>query len=152
MVSTIHSQDPRLAEAPSPSTDSSTFSISELAREFDITTRTIRFYEDRGLIQPARNGRTRIYSHRDRVRLTLILRGKRIGFSLHEIGEIMDMYDHDAGEVGQLEYMLDKLGARRAQLERQQRDIDVTLAEMARIEAQCHAQLATVAPAGDDSE
>lgn len=146
---TASSPDPRIAELLTA--DSRTFSISELAREFSITTRTIRFYEDRGLIRPARHGRTRVYSPRDRVRLKLILRGKRLGFSLQEIGEIMDMYDQGPGEVGQLKYMLDILAARRAQLERQQQDIDLTLREMERIEAQCRAQLAAVShPEGSD--
>lgn len=121
-----------------------TLSISDLAREFDVTTRTIRFYEDLGLIQPARSGLTRIYSPRDRVRLKLILRGKRIGFSLSEIGEIMDMYDSEPGEVGQLEYMLDRLATRRAQLLRQQNDIDLTLKELTDIETQCRTQLAAM--------
>ncbi|MDH3280201.1 MAG: MerR family DNA-binding transcriptional regulator [Gammaproteobacteria bacterium] len=150
MVSAIHPPDLRTEELPAP--DTGTFSISDLAREFAITTRTIRFYEDRGLIRPARQGRTRVYSPRDRVRLKLILRGKRLGFSLHEIGEIMDMYEHGSGEIGQLKYMLDKLAARRAQLKRQQRDIDLTLAEMERIEAQCRTQLAAVSLPGDDHQ
>ncbi len=137
---------PPLATSPAPGPATrDTFSISDLAREFGITTRTIRFYEDCALIEPARQGRTRIYSARDRVRLKLILRGKRLGFSLREIGEILDMYDHGAGEAGQLEYMLERLTARRVQLERQRRDIEVTLAEMQRIESECRARLTAVA-------
>ncbi|MGL4917519.1 MAG: MerR family transcriptional regulator, partial [Aeromonas allosaccharophila] len=82
------------------------FSISELAREFDITTRSIRFYEDQGLLNPAREGQTRIYSKQDRVRLKLTLRGKRLGFSLAEIRELFDLYDADKSSRTQLQTML----------------------------------------------
>ncbi len=121
-----------------------TYTITELAREFDVTTRTIRFYEDKGLLKPARNGLTRVYTPRDRVRLKLVLRGKRIGFSLDEVREIMNMYDSAPGETGQLEYMLDKLAQRRAMLHRQQQDIELTLKELKEIEAQCRERLATM--------
>jgi len=72
-----------------------TYSIGDLSKEFDITTRSIRFYEDQGLLKPTRKGQTRIYKQRDRVRLRLILRGKRLGFSLAETGRIFELYDHD---------------------------------------------------------
>ncbi len=121
------------------------YSISELAKEFEITTRTIRFYEDRRLLNPARRGRTRIYSPRDRVRLKLVLRGKRLGFSLNEIADIIDMYDAESGEAGQLEYFLEKIRARRDALERQREDIDITLKELAVIEVQCRRSLSEVA-------
>jgi DNA-binding transcriptional MerR regulator len=121
-----------------------TFTITELAKEFDVTTRAIRFYEDKGLLKPARNGLTRVYTPRDRVRLKLVLRGKRIGFSLDEVREIMDMYDSAPGEIGQLDYMLDKLAERRAMLHRQQQDIELTLKELNEIEAQCRERLATM--------
>ena len=88
------------------------FSISELAREFEVTTRAIRFYEDEKLLTPGRNGRQRVYSARDRVRLKLILRGKRLGFSLNEVREIIDMYDLDSGEAGQLRYFLEQINHR----------------------------------------
>ena len=78
----------------------SVFSIGLLAREFDVTTRTIRFYEDQGLLSPRRRGQTRLFDQRDRTRLKLILRGKRLGFSLSEINEIVDMYDAPPGETG----------------------------------------------------
>ncbi len=123
---------------------STTYTITALAKEFGVTTRTIRFYEDKGLLQPRRNGLTRIYSPRDRVRLKLVLRGKRIGFSLEEIREILDMYDSDPGETGQLEYMLDKLNEQRAVLTRRQRDIELTLDELKQIESQCRERLATM--------
>jgi DNA-binding transcriptional MerR regulator len=118
-----------------------TYTIGELAQEFDVTTRAIRFYEDQGLLSPTRNGQARVYSARDRVRLKLVLRGKRLGFSLGEIGEMLDLYDADPSEVGQLQYFVSKLDERRAQLNQQQQDILVTLKELDDIEAQCKALL-----------
>lgn len=99
------------------------YSISDLAREFQVTTRTIRFYEDEGLLTPERRGQTRVYSAGDRVRLMLILRGKRLGFSLAECREIFDLYDPEQGNRAQLNLMLDKLAQRRAALEQQLKDI-----------------------------
>ncbi len=119
-----------------------TFSITDLAREFEVTTRTIRFYEDKGLIAPARRGQTRVYSHRDRIRLKLILRGRRLGFTLREIADILSLYDTEPGEVGQLRHFLRKIAERRAQLERQREDIAITLEELANVEARCHERLA----------
>lgn len=113
-----------------------TYSISELAHEFDITARAIRFYEDKGLIFPARDGQRRIFSLRDRVRLMLILRGKRLGFSLREIQEILDLYDTDTGETKQLAHLLAKIEERRDSLLRQREDIDLTLQEIDRLEDQ----------------
>ncbi|MCH6582619.1 MAG: MerR family DNA-binding transcriptional regulator [Proteobacteria bacterium] len=118
-----------------------TYTIGELAQEFEVTTRAIRFYEDQGLLSPARNGQARVYSIRDRVRLKLVLRGKRLGFSLGEIGGMLDLYDADPSEVGQLQYFVSKLDERRAQLNQQQQDIQVTLKELDEIEAQCKALL-----------
>ncbi len=118
-----------------------TFGIRELAREFDVTTRTIRFYEDKGLLQPAREGQRRVYTPRDRVRLRLIMRGKRLGFSLDEINEMIGLYDVDPSEVTQLRHFLQKIGDRKAMLERQREDIAETLAEITRIEAQCRSLL-----------
>ena len=111
------------------------FSIAELAREFDITTRAIRFYEDEGLLTPRRRGRTRIYAPRDRTRLKLILRGKRLGFSLQEIAEMVTMYDATPGEAGQLDLFLKRIAERRATLEQQREDIKVTLSELEASEA-----------------
>ena len=113
------------------------FSISELSREFDVTTRTIRFYEDEGLLEPNRKGRHRVYSSRDRIRLKLILRGKRLGFSLSDIGDIIDMYDSEPGEEGQLQYFIEKISVRRKTLKQQRDDIEVTLKELDSIEKQC---------------
>ncbi len=118
-----------------------TYTIGELAQEFEVTTRAIRFYEDQGLLSPARNGQARVYSVRDRVRLKLVLRGKRLGFSLGEIGGMLDLYDADPSEVEQLQYFVSKLDERRAQLNQQQQDIQVTLKELDDIEAQCKALL-----------
>jgi DNA-binding transcriptional MerR regulator len=118
-----------------------TWSIAELAAEYDVTLRTIRFYEDRGLLTPERRGTVRVYHPRDRVRLGLILRGKRLGFSLDEIATIVDMYDAEPGEEGQLVYLLDQITNRRAELEQRRRDIDETLQELAEVEARCQADL-----------
>ncbi|MBC8337700.1 MAG: MerR family DNA-binding transcriptional regulator [Alphaproteobacteria bacterium] len=120
---------------------SETYGIAELAREFDVTTRTIRFYEDKGLLSPARKGQRRIYTPRDRVRLRLIMRGKRLGFALSEIRELIDLYDVDPSEVTQLRHFLEKIRERKAALEVQQGDIAETLEEMQRIESQCSAML-----------
>ena len=118
-----------------------TYSITELSREFDVTTRAIRFYEDQGLLNPARRGRTRVYTNRDRVRLKLILRGKRLGFTLQETKELFDLYDSSPGEVGQMQYFLRKIRDRRAILLQQQSDIEMLLQELDTIEAQCESQL-----------
>ena len=126
------------------SMDQEQYSITEMAREFEITTRAIRFYEDQGLLSPARSGLTRIYSGRDRVRLKLVLRGKRLGFTLKEIAAILDMYDAEPGETGQLQYMLDRLQEQRDVLEKQRDDIDLTLAELDVIESQCRQRLSAL--------
>ena len=118
-----------------------TFGIADLAKEFDVTTRTLRFYEDEGLIAPARQGQKRIFSPRDRVRLKLILRGKRLGFSIEEIREIINLYDAPPGELGQIRFFLDKIRERRAALERQRDDIAATLTELDDVEARCSAQI-----------
>ncbi|MDO8268094.1 MAG: MerR family DNA-binding transcriptional regulator [Moraxellaceae bacterium] len=109
---------------------SPTYTISELAKEFDVTTRTIRFYEDEGLLRPERRGQTRVYSSRDRVLLKLILRGKRLGFSLAECRELFDLYDPEHDNQAQYQLMLDKLGARRAALDQQLRDIKLMQLEL----------------------
>ena len=114
-----------------------TFTISELAREFDVTTRTIRFYEDQGLLSPAREGTTRVFSARDRVRLKLALRGKRLGFTLAEIRELFELYDVSRDEHKQLEEFLAKLERRRALLELQREDIEVMLTEIHFFASQC---------------
>ena len=125
--------------------DTTAYSISDLAQEFNLTTRAIRFYEDEGLLQPGRSGRRRVYSARDRVRLKLILRGKRLGFSLSDVRDIIEMYDLDAGETGQLRYFLDQIKERREALEQQRSDIALTLKELDEIESQCQGRLASIA-------
>ncbi len=120
------------------------WSITELAAEFGITLRTIRFYEDHGLIAPERQGTRRIYHARDRVRLALVLRGRRLGFSLAEITTIVDMYDAAPGEVGQLRYLLEQIAARRVELEQRRRDIQQTLAELDDVERRCAEDLAAL--------
>ena len=111
--------------------------IAELATEFGVTTRTIRFYEDKGLVSPERKGQRRVYHPRDKVRLQLIMRGKRLGFSLEEIRAMIDLYDADPTEVAQLRLFIDKLHERKTQLLGQREDIDAVLVEIARREAQC---------------
>jgi len=109
------------------------YSISDLAQEFDLTTRAIRFYEDMGLLQPTRQGsggRTRVYSPRDRTRLRLILRGKRLGLSLVEAKEIIDLYDSPRDTHVQLERFLEVLGNHRRQLEARMEDLQATLDEV----------------------
>jgi DNA-binding transcriptional MerR regulator len=119
-----------------------TYTIAELAREFGVTTRTIRHYEHEGLLTPARRGLVRIFSGRDRVRLKLALRGKRLGFSLHEIKELFHLYDLAKDERQQLEAFLAKLDKRKALLQQQQEDIEVMLAEVEFFAAQCRRLLA----------
>ncbi|MFY3604373.1 MerR family transcriptional regulator [Achromobacter xylosoxidans] len=120
----------------------STWTISELAREFDVTPRTIRFYEDQGIVSPAREGRNRIFGPRDRTRLKLALRGKRLGLQLSEILTLIDMYDGPGDTEVQLRQYLAVLAQHRATLEQQRRDIEDTLQEIAVQERQCHELLA----------
>jgi DNA-binding transcriptional MerR regulator len=114
-----------------------TYPISVLAREFALTTRAIRFYEDCGLLTPERVGGARVYGERERVRIKLILRGKRLGLSLAEIAEILDLYEVSRNERAQLEKFLVVLADRRARLLQQKDDIDATLAEIAGVEREC---------------
>ncbi len=118
-------------------TTEQTFSISDLAKEFDITTRSIRFYEDQGLITPKRNGQTRIYSKRDKVRLKLILRGKRLGFTLAETGRLFELYDADKSSAKQLVTMLELVEEKKAHLIQQMDDIKVVLMELSTAERRC---------------
>jgi DNA-binding transcriptional MerR regulator len=126
-----------------------TWSIAELAEEFGVTLRTIRFYEDRGLISPERRGTTRVFHARDRVRLALILRGKRLGFSLDEIATIVDMYDAEPGEAGQLRYLLEQIDVRRTELEQRRKDIEETLAELDEVERRCRDDLRRLGDHGE---
>ncbi|TDR82083.1 MerR family transcriptional regulator [Paludibacterium purpuratum] len=119
-----------------------TYSISELARDLDVTARTIRFYEEQGLIEPERRGLQRIFNRRDRARLKLILRGKRIGLSLAEIHEILDLYQRARDEAQQSHLLLQLLAERRQQLERQRQDIDEVLKEIDTLSAHCREVIA----------
>lgn len=114
-----------------------TFTITELSREFDVTPRTIRYYEDQGLLFPQRAGLQRVYAKRDRTRLKLALRGKRLGLSLAEIKGMIAMYDTAHDEEGQLVKFLAALAQRRAALERQREDIEALLKEISGFEKQC---------------
>jgi DNA-binding transcriptional MerR regulator len=110
------------------------YSVTELARELDVTARTIRFYEDQGLILPQRAGTTRVYTHRERARMILILRGKRLGFSIKEIKEFLDLYVVDITHTGQLQLLLAKVRERARTLAEQKRALDETLRELKDIE------------------
>ncbi|HEY5719606.1 MAG TPA: MerR family DNA-binding transcriptional regulator [Gammaproteobacteria bacterium] len=107
-----------------------TFTITELAKEFNVTPRAIRFYEDQGLLTPGREGRRRVYTRRDRVRLKLILRGKRLGFPLSETKVLFELYDQELGEQAQMQYFLAKIKERRAILEQQRHDVEAVLHEL----------------------
>ena len=123
------------------------YTITELAAEFDITPRAIRFYEDVGLLTPQRVGRNRVYTLRDRTRLKLTLRGKRLGLSLLEIKQLVDLYDSSGDTRQQLSAFLVVLAEHRQQLERQREDIEITLSEIGQHEARCRGLLTeTAAP------
>lgn len=129
--------------APGESVEPS-WTITRLAAEFDVTLRTLRHYEDLGLLAPERRGTTRVFHNRDRIRLALILRGRRLGFSLHEIATIVNMYDDQPGESGQLEYLLAQIGVRRTALAQRRRDIEDTIVELDQVEARCREDLAAL--------
>ena len=120
------------------------YSITELTREFDISTRTLRFYEDEGLIHPERRGRTRLYRQADRHLIAQILRGRRIGFTIAEIREIIQVYDEPPGEVGQLKLLVKKVDEKREDLRQKRRDIDETIDELDNIEEACLNRLAEI--------
>jgi DNA-binding transcriptional MerR regulator len=124
-----------------PPSSHATYTISDLAREFALTTRAIRFYEDCGLLTPVRAKRTRIYGERERVRLKLILRGKRLGLALAEIGELLDLYEVRRNERAQLTAFLALLAERRMRLLQQREDIEIVLAEIDGIERDCRRRL-----------
>ena len=110
------------------------YTVTELAEQLGATPRALRFYEDKGLVLPQRAGTTRVYTHRDRGRLTLILRGKRLGFSLREIREWLDLYDADPNQAGQMHLLVGKVRDRIEALESQRKDLDATLEELKEIE------------------
>ena len=120
------------------------YSISELSKKFDITTRSIRFYEDQGLLTPTRKGQTRIYSQRDKVRLKLILRGKRLGFSLGETGRLFELYDADKSSAKQLTIMMELIEEKKSDLKQKLDDINTLLMELNDIEKNCQEILTTL--------
>jgi len=147
----------RRAKPPATERTGPTYSISDLAQEFALTTRAIRFYEDEGLLAPRRRGLARIYGERERTRIKLILRGKRLGLALSEIRELFDIYATTGNERPQLIKFLQLLAHRRAMLDQQREDIDAVLAEIAVLERDCRRRLkqdspfAVGAPAGEGS-
>jgi len=132
-----------------------TYTISDLAREFDLTTRAMRFYEDMGLLRPERvgpGGRSRVYSPRDRTRLKLTLRAKRLGLSLTQAKEIIDLYDSPRDTGAQLRRFLEVLGQHRSQLEAQMKDLQANLDEVCDHEREAQALLARLAEAGSGND
>jgi len=136
------SSDTNATPSPPAEANGRLYTITELAAEFDITPRAIRFYEDMGLLEPSRAGRNRVYTHRDRTRLKLTLRGKRLGLSLQEVKQLVDMYDSHSDTAAQLKAFLDVLQQHRRQLKQQLDDIEITLGEISQHEERCEALLA----------
>ena len=125
-----------------PASGRDTFTIRDLAKEFGISARTLRFYEEKGLVDPARRGEQRLYSRRDRARLAYVIAGKTVGFSLEEVREMLDLYDLGDGGMTQLKVALAKFGERIERLERQKNDIDRVVAELRRASDVMKAKLA----------
>jgi DNA-binding transcriptional MerR regulator len=124
--------------------DSRTWTIAQVAEEFAITHRTVRHYEELNLISPERRGTSRIYHRRERTRLNLILRGRRLGFPLEEIRTIINLYDEPTGQESQLRYVLDQLNQRRGRLEQRRRDIEDALRELDEFERRCQSDLTSL--------
>ena len=122
-----------------------TYSISELAGEFGITTRTIRFYEEKGYLRPSREGTRRIYSPADRTSLRLILRGKRLGLTLDETADMIKMYGSPRGNQKQLQKFIVRISEKRSELEQKRRDLEVMMHDLQSVENKCHVALAEVA-------
>jgi DNA-binding transcriptional MerR regulator len=133
--------DTRTAADTGAPADTRTWTIAEVAEEFAITHRTVRHYEELNLISPERRGTARIYHRRERTRLNLITRGKRLGFPLEEIRTIIDLYDEPTGQASQLRYVLDQIHDRRGHLERRRRDIEDALNELDEFERRCQSDL-----------
>lgn len=120
------------------------YSITELTREFGVSTRTLRFYEDEGLIHPERRGRTRLFRPADRALIQEILRGRRIGFSIAEIREVIQVYKEPPGEIGQLKLLMKRVDEKRDDLRQKRKDIEDTLAELDNVEEACLTRLAEI--------
>src|SRR5450631_1453409 len=149
MTRTDSTNDAGTAKDKGTANDTRTWTIAEVADEFSVTHRTVRHYEELNLISPERRGTARIYHRRDRTRLNLILRGKRLGFPLEEIRTIIDLYDEPTGQASQLRYVLDQIQDRRGHLERRRRDIEDALNELDEFERRCQShlgQLSEMAP------
>lgn len=129
------------------SSHSELYSVTELAEDLGITPRTLRFYEDKKLLNPRRAGNTRVYTHRDRGRMILILRGKRLGFTLNEIREWLDIYESDPGQLEQMRKLVGKAAERLAALEQQREDIEATITELTDIIGAAESHLATAGKA-----
>lgn len=123
-----------------------TYTIGELAKQFDITTRSIRFYEDEGLLSPSRQGQHRIYTNKDQVRLKLVLRGKRLGFSLAETRRLFELYDADNSSAAQLQKVLELIAEKKNSLRQQMEDINVLLTELTGLEQRCQDELQAIKP------
>lgn len=127
------------------------FTITQLSRDYDVTPRTLRFWESEGLLRPRRQGQRRLYGQRERTRVKLILRGQRLGFSLAEIREIIDLYDAAPGEAGQLALLLERIAGRRRQLLAKRADLEASLADLEQVARTCRKRLAELQdPRGDD--
>lgn len=146
----MHANRTKTGSASLSAADARTYSISELAREFGITARALRFYEDKDLLHPARDGMTRVYSNRDRARLTLIVRGKRVGLPLADIREILDLYSMGGDERPQLRKSLEKFRKQVVELETQRQDIETALVELKQAITWAEQKLAEAAP-GDET-
>lgn len=142
MTSAGPARAPESGVGAAPAESDQPWPIARVATEFGLTHRTVRHYEDLGLIHPERRGSARLYHRRDRTRLALVLRGRRLGFPLQEIAKILDMYDEQPGESGQLGYLLGQISARRQALERRRQDIEDSLAELDQLERRCRRDLA----------
>lgn len=134
--------EPAAGLAPHMAAGRNVFTIRDLTKEFDVSARTLRFYEEKGLVDPARRGEQRLYSRRDRARLAYVLAGKAVGFSLEEVREMLDLYDLGDGQVTQLKVALGKFSERIERLERQKADIDRIVAELTRASDAMKAKLA----------
>ncbi len=139
------------ASSSGTANDSRTWTIAQIADEFDVTHRAVRHYEERGLIFPERRGTVRLYRRRDRTRLNLILRGRRLGFPLEEIRTIINLYDEPRGQASQLIFVLDQIHDRRADLEQRSRDLEDALKELDDFERRCQADLLALGSADHDS-
>jgi len=137
-----------LSSTPS---DRDIFTIRDLAKEFSVSARTLRFYEEKGLVDPTRRGEQRLYSRRDRARLAYVIAGKTVGFSLEEVREMLDLYDLGDGQVTQLKVALTKFGERIERLERQKADIDRIVAELTRASDAMKAKLVARGLAADQT-